>query len=93
MKTDAPLPHIGNYQDRFAVLRFFEFDSGPVRRMLVNQSAIDKALEVQLHVEVGDEIRAVQDSRDRVGYFIVASDNRSEVLALEEELASSVQID
>ena len=93
MRADVPIPHIGNYQDRFAVLRFFKFDSGPVSRVLVNQSAIDKALYVQLDIQVGDKIQKVRDSRDRVGYFIVASDSRSEVLALEEELICSVQIE
>ncbi len=93
MNTGAPIPHIGRYPDRFAILRFFEFDQGPVTRMLVNQSALSKALEVQINVAVGDEIRAVRDSRDRAGYFVVAGETREQVLAMEEELLSSVQIE
>ncbi len=85
-------PKFRDYKERYAVLRFYEFEPGRVSRVLVNKKTISRAIEFQLDVRSEDEIVAVENSRDRLGYFIVASQSRNEVLKLENDLLSAIQI-
>jgi biotin carboxylase len=92
--TDRPLDiEIGDYKKKFAVLKFFNFKPGRIKTMHLNRELIDRAMVFVLDVADGDTIRAVQDSRDRPGYFIVHGEDREEVMKRERLTESAVQIE
>ena len=93
LNADAVLPKILDYKDKYAVLRFYEFKPGRVSRILTNKNTIGHAIEFQLDLEAGNDILGVDSSMHRPGYFIVASETRDEVLRLENELLSAIQIE
>ncbi len=82
-----------DYKNKYAVLRFFNFAQGQVSKIHIDPSIQSKALVFTLDIKTGDKIRAVRDSRDRPGYFVVVSTDRAEVLELEKMLLSSVRVE
>ena len=84
---------IEDYKTRFAVLKFFEFTPGKIKRYLINQKILDSALVFDLNLSVGQSLCLPKDSRDRPGYFVVHGENRSLVLEKEKQVSSAVKIE
>lgn len=82
-----------DYKRRFAVLKFFNFAPGKVRRIHVNKSAIEDLMEFHLDIKEGGEIRAIKDSRDRPGYFILQGTDRLRVIERERWVEESIVVE
>lgn len=87
------VPDIKDYKKKFAVLKFFNFKPGKVKKLLINRRLLDEALIYSFDLKEGEMIRAPKDSRDRTGYFVVHGENREEVLKREKSLESAVQVE
>lgn len=81
-----------NYQDRFAVMRFFDFPSGTLESIAYDSDRSKSLLHFELNVTSGSVIRPIHNSRDRPGYFIVADLDRSVVLENERAFLSSFNL-
>lgn len=84
--------YIDDYKNRFAVLKFFEPKFGVVEEVYIDEEVASKAIEYNVYLKPGDEVKEVKDSRDRPGYFVVVGENRKIVLDLEKEVEQSLQI-
>jgi len=80
------------YQDRFAVMRFFDFDSGTLKSIAYDKERSKTLLHFELNVATGSIIQPIRNSRDRPGYFIVADFDRSVVLENERAFLSSFNL-
>lgn len=64
-----------NYRNKFAILRFFPSREGVVKSFSLDQEAIRDALHYSISVSPDQALPGIpRDSRDRVGYFIVAGE-------------------
>jgi len=94
--TDRPLEiAIQDYRKRFAVLRFFNFPVGRVKRIFVNKKITEKLMAFTLtdYLEEGGYVGPIKDSRDRLGYFVVYGTDRDEVLRWEKQAEMAVQLE
>ncbi len=82
-----------DYKKKFAVLRFFNFPAGKVKKIYKDETLIKETLVFTLETKEGDTIKTVKDSRDRPGYFVVVSEDRDTVLKMEKVLLSSVRVE
>lgn len=80
------------YQDRFAVMHFFDFDIGILESITYDRERSESLLHFELNVTGGSVIRPIRNSRDRPGYFIVANLDRSVVLENERFFLSSFNL-
>lgn len=81
-----------NYQDRYAVMRFFDFARGTLKSIAYDKERSKTLLHFELAVTSGSVIRPIHNSRDRPGYFIVADFDRSAVLENERAFLSSFDL-
>ena len=81
-----------NYQNRFAVMRFFDFAPGPLKSIAYDDQHSRTLLHFELNVATGSVIRPIHNSRDRPGYFIVADFDRNVVLESERAFLSSFNL-
>ncbi len=94
--TDRPFEiAIQDYRKRFAVLRFFNFPVGRVKRIFVNKKITQKLMAFTLtdYLEEGGYVRPIKDSRDRLGYFVVSGTDRDDVLRWEKQAEMAVQLE
>ncbi len=82
-----------DYKRKYAVLKFFNFSSGRVKKIVMNKNLLNEAIVFMLDVKAGDHINPIKDSRDRLGYFIVCGTDRQKVLHKEKKVESAVQIE
>lgn len=82
-----------DYRKRFALLRFFDFKPGTVSRVANRVEHHSGLLHFELNLEPGNQVRSVLSSRDRVGYFIVADEERHKALEFEQLVLDSVSIE
>lgn len=88
-----PTINASSYREKFAILRFFDFPPGRVKRIQIDDCATDMLLHFELNLKQSDRIHAVRSSRDRAGYFIIGGDNRESVLAMESKMLESVKVE
>lgn len=81
-----------DYQDRFAVMRFFDFEPGTLKSITYDYEFSKTLLHFELNVIAGSIIRPIHNSRDRPGYFIIADFDRSVVLEHERVFLSSFDL-
>ncbi len=74
-------------------MKFFEFAPGKVKNIYVDESIIGDLLVFQLDIKPGSIIRNVRNSSDRPGYFVVAGENRDQVLKKEKDVENTVKIE
>lgn len=84
---------VSDYKDRFAVLKFFNFAPGKIKKIIRNEPAIQEAHFFTLTSKVGDVLVPPRDSRDRPGFFIVKGEDRQKVLRLEKSVEAAVRIE
>ncbi len=91
------IPHeikIKNYKERFAILKFYNFKPGKIKKIYINRHLLQNdLLEFNLEIKEGGWIKPIKDSRDRPGYFVVHGTDRSQVLLREKQVESAVQVD
>ncbi len=87
--------NIQDYRKKFAVLRFFNFPAGQVKKIVVNENAVRDLLVFTLSGDLteGALIKPIKDSRDRLGYFVVHGTDREEVLRREKLAESAVKLE
>jgi carbamoyl-phosphate synthase large subunit len=89
-----PFPiEIKDYKERFAVMKFFNLKPGKIKNIYFDSALAKELLEFNIDVKSGDVIRPVKGSKDRPGYFVVAGLDKQKVLAMEEAVEASVQIE
>jgi biotin carboxylase len=93
LKLKYHVPKISDYKKRFAVLQFYSFSPGKIKKIYINESMVSKAVEFSLTIKAGDTLNPILDSRDRPGYFVVIGEDREKVLNLEQEILEAVQIE
>jgi carbamoyl-phosphate synthase large subunit len=96
LKTLTGVPFeikVADYKKKYAVLKFFNFPPGKVKKVNIDKNLFDNVLIFNLDLKEGDNINPVRDSRDRPGYFIVCGSDRDEVLKKEKMVESYVQIE
>ena len=81
-----------SYRNKYAVLRFFDFPPGRVATVSHELAPTNHLLHFELNLRPRDVVRAVRSSRDRIGYFIVGSDSREQVLLAEKSVLEAVSI-
>ena len=94
--TDQPFEiAIEDYRKRFAVLRFFNFPVGRVKRIFVNKKITEKLMTFTLteYLEEGAYVKPIKDSRDRLGYFVVSGSDRDDVLRWEKQAEMAVRLE
>ena len=94
--TDRPFEiAIQDYRKRFAVLKFFNFPVGRVKRIFVNKNITRDLMVFTLtdYLEEGGYVKPIKDSRDRLGYFVVNGIDREEVLRWEKQAETAVQLE
>ncbi|OGI06604.1 MAG: hypothetical protein A3F80_06165 [Candidatus Melainabacteria bacterium RIFCSPLOWO2_12_FULL_35_11] len=84
---------IEDYKKKYAVLKFFNFPYGKVKKVYVDKNITDNVLVFILNLNEGDNICPVKDSRDRPGYFIVCGNDRDDVLRKEKMVESLVRVE
>ena len=86
---------IGNYRKKFAVLRFYNFRPGKVRKIHVNENMLKGLLVFTLsdYLAVGETVKPIRDSRDRLGYFVVHGEDREDVLRREKLAEAAVKLE
>lgn len=84
---------IADYKKKFAVLKFFDFLPGTLKKVLINKAILEQSLVHTLDIKPGDTLRVPRDSRDRCGYFVVHGEDREQVLKKEKLLDSCVQVE
>jgi len=89
----TPEVKVDDYRRRFAILRFFDFHPGTVSHVSTHADHIAGLLHFELNLSAGNQVRPILSSRDRVGYFIVADEERNRTLELEEQVLDSVDIE
>lgn len=82
-----------DYKKRFAVLRFFNFSVGKIKKIYIDSDITKKAMVFTLDIKEGDTLTPIKDSRNRSGYFVVAGEDREDVLKQEKMLQSSVSVE
>ena len=87
--------HIEDYRKKFAVLRFYNFPPGRVKKIFINESMIRDLLVFTLsdYLAVGETVKPIKDSRDRLGYFVVHGTDREDVLRREKLAESAVKLE
>ena len=94
--TDRPFEiAIRDYRERFAVLKFFNFRPGRVKKIFINEDMTRDLMVFTLtdYLEEGGVVKPIKDSRDRLGYFVVHGSDREEVLRREKQAESAVQLE
>jgi carbamoyl-phosphate synthase large subunit len=84
---------IDDYKKKYAVLKFFNFAPGKVKKIHIDKNLMSNVLVFNLDLKEGDTINPVKDSRDRPGYFIVCGYDRENVLRKEKLVESSVRLE
>src|SRR3989338_6153369 len=84
---------IDDYKKKYAVLKFFNFAPGKVKKIYIDKNLINNVLVFNFNLKEGDTINLVKDSRDRPGYFIVSGNDRDNVLKKEKMVESFVQVE
>jgi len=84
---------INDYKRRYAILKFFNFKKGKIKKIYINSDATKDLLFFTLDIKPGETINPIRDSRDRPGYFIVHGFDRNEVIRKEKLVESSVQVE
>lgn len=86
---------IADYRKKYAVLRFFNFPPGRVKKIFVNEAMTRDLLVFTLtdYLEEGGMVKPIKDSRDRLGYFVVHGTDRDDVLHRENQALSAVQLE
>lgn len=84
---------IEDYKKKYAVLKFFNFPVGKVKKVYVDKNIINNALLFNLTIKEGGNINLPRDSRERPGYFIVCGNERESVLRKEKMVESSVRVE
>lgn len=84
---------IEDYKKKYAVLKFFNFPHGKVKKVYVDKNITDNVLVFILNLNEGDNIGPVRDSRDRPGYFIVCGNDREDILRKEKMVESLVRVE
>ena len=84
---------IQDYKKKYAVLKFFNFFPGKVKKIYIDKNLASNVLVFNLNLKEGDYINPVKDSRDRPGYFIVCGNDRDDVLRKEKMIESFVQVE
>lgn len=84
---------IEDYKKKYAVLKFFNFAPGKVKKIHIDKNIFNNVLIFDFNLKEGDTINPVRDSRDRPGYFIVCGENRDNVLKKEKLVESFVQVE
>ena len=87
-----PLLAISDYKQRYAILRFFDFEPGRVRSIDIGNIPEKWLLHFELNLKVGDTIAPLKDSRDRTGYFINIGDTPDEALEREKTINTRVSV-
>jgi biotin carboxylase len=87
--------HIEDYRKKFAVLRFYNFPPGRVKRIFVNESMVQGLLVFTLSPSLaeGETVNPIKSSRDRLGYFVVHGTDREDVLRREKLAESAVKLE
>lgn len=82
------------YEDRVAVLDFFEFKPGRIRTIdgLDRARAMGGVVSIGLTVRVGDVIRPAADDRSRHGYVIAFADSAEALNSLLDDIRQTVQV-
>lgn len=87
--------HIEDYRKKFAVLKFYNFPPGRVKRIFVNESMVHGLLVLALspYLAEGVTVKPIKSSRDRLGYFVVHGTDRADVLRREKLAESAVKLE
>jgi predicted ATP-grasp superfamily ATP-dependent carboligase len=87
--------HIEDYRKKFAVLKFYNFPPGRVKRIFVNESMLHDLLVFTLSPSLaeGETVMPIKGSRDRLGYFVVHGTDREDVLRREKLAESAVKVE
>jgi carbamoyl-phosphate synthase large subunit len=87
--------HIENYRKKFAVLKYYNFPPGRVKRIVVDESMLQGLLAFTLSPDLaeGETVKPIKDSRDRLGYFVVHGTDREDVLRREKLADSAVRLE
>lgn len=85
--------NIKDYKERFAVLRFYNFPPGKVKRVFINKNVVKDLLVFNFDVKEGQVLGPIKDSRSRAGYFVAHGENREAVLQKEKHAESAVQLE
>ena len=84
---------IGNFRDKYAVVEFLDFEPGHIRELHVLPEGREHATVLELHVEAGDRIESIMDSRFRPGYYIVAASDEEELWVKRDIVRNAISID
>jgi carbamoyl-phosphate synthase large subunit len=82
-----------SYRSRYAILRFFDFPPGRVKKVSRELIPTNHLLHFELNLEPCDVVRPVRSSRDRAGYFIVGASSREQVLLTEKLILEAVSVE
>ena len=87
--------HIEDYRKKFAVLKFYNFPPGRVKRIFINENMTRDLLVFTLsdYLVEGGTVKPIKDSRDRLGYFVVHGTDREDVLRREKLAESAVKLE
>jgi len=87
--------HIEDYRQKYAVLKFYNFPPGRVKRIFVNESMLQNLLVFTLSPSLaeGETVQPIKGSRDRLGYFVVHGTDREDVLRREKLAESAVKVE
>ncbi|HJT25454.1 MAG TPA: ATP-grasp domain-containing protein [bacterium] len=86
---------IEDYRKKFAVLKFYNFRPGRVKKIFINEGMLKGLLVFTLtdYLVEGAEVKPIRDSRDRLGYFVVHGTDREDVLRREKLAESAVKLE
>jgi carbamoyl-phosphate synthase large subunit len=86
---------IGTINQKGAVLGFFDFAPGRVRKIVGVEEIKDdnRIYELHFNFKEGDEIKRAQDDITRAGYYIALCNDRDEINALDKKILSSVHVE
>lgn len=90
---ERPEVLVGNYREKFAVMRFLDLPAGVVKKIDVDTREASAALHFELNLNPGDVIREVRSSRDRPGYFVVAGSTRKAALEAERRMNEAIKVE
>jgi carbamoyl-phosphate synthase large subunit len=87
--------HIEDYRKKFAVLKFYNFPPGRVKRIFVNERMVQGLLVFTLspYLAEGVTVKPIKSSRDRLGYFVVHGTDREDVVRREKLAESAVKLE
>lgn len=95
MNDEKPEYNIKNFDDKYVILKFFDFKCGKVKKVigLDDVKNWDNVIDIQIKLSQGDIISTPENDSLRLGYYIATAESKEEIDILCNKIEQTVWIE